>query len=42
MVSVLDTIFQPNLSTVDGTCQALDVIGISKAIQLVLFPKEAG
>lgn len=42
MIGVLDSIFQTNESTVDGPGQTLDVIGIGKTIQLVLFPVKAG
>jgi hypothetical protein len=40
--SVLLTIFKTNVATVDGTSQASNIVGISKAIEIVLFPVPAG
>ena len=42
MLSVLDTIFQPNKAAVDGSGQTLDIIGICESIELIHFPKETG
>jgi hypothetical protein len=32
MIGMFDTIFKANESTIDGSCESFDIIGISKAI----------